>query len=208
MSKVEQTSVFDAANKLRAEGITPTVRALKAELGGSTDIIAKHLREWRALYPTVDTAAEVDPITALISEIYDRLLHNATERLHELASKNDKKIEDMAVVLEAEQFILDEKIKEIESLLHEKAKLELLVESQRSGLSEIRNQLSSAESDKRGLTVEVAHYKEKSEDLEWQLKQEKERNNALETKAQAMMQSHSDQLNELLKLVQPKQDTE
>ncbi len=202
ISKVQQSDVFDAANRLREEGFNPTVRAIRDLIGGATEIVSQHLKEWRQQYPVVEEGAEVDPVTASISELYDRLVDKATVVLDEKAAEHDKELEAAAVLLEAEGFILEEANQKAESAENEVRKLELLVETLKSDLDTANKDASECQSEKRALAVELAHYREKVYDLTWSLKQEQDRVKELERKIEHQAVDHAEKLALLTELVQ------
>ncbi|SEG88924.1 DNA-binding protein [Marinobacterium lutimaris] len=202
ISKVQQSDVFDAANRLREEGFNPTVRAIRELIGGATVIVTQHLKEWRKLHPIVEEGAEVDPVTASISELYDRLVEKATEALSEKAAEHDKELEEAAVLLEAEEFVLEEAKQKTESAMNEVRKQQLLIDTLKSELDQANRDAAESQAEKRAQTVELAHFKEKSEDLQWSLKQEQIRVKELEGKIEALGREHAGRLAELTELVQ------
>lgn len=202
ISKVQQSDVFDAANRLREEGFNPTVRAIRELIGGATVIVTQHLKEWRKLHPIVEEGAEVDPVTASISELYDRLVEKATEALSEKAAEHDKELEEAAVLLEAEEFVLEEANQKTESAMNEVRKLELLVESLKSELDKANRDAAECQSERRAQAVELAHHREKVGDLTWSLKQERARAKDLESKIEVQAADHAEKLALLTDMVQ------
>jgi len=155
-------------------------------------------------YPEIEEGAQVDPISGLVSELYDRIIEKALAEVSVTTSLQDKMIEDTAVLLEAQQFILDEEQQKNESTIHSIRKLELLTESLKAELDSCKKQLADCESHKRAALVEVAHFKEKAEDLYWHFKQEKNKCEELESKLHGVMNTHSEQLEELTRLLKDK----
>lgn len=201
VSKVQQSDVFDAALRLRKEGFTPTVRAIRDLVGGSTEIVSAYLKEWRQQYPEVEDTAEVDPVTASISELYDRLVEKATGELNEKLAEHDKELEDAAVLLEAEGFVLEEANLKAESAMNEVRKLELLVESLKHELDAAKKDAAACHSEKRALAVELAHYREKVGDLTWSLKHEQGRVKELEAKIEHQTVNQAERLTLLTDIV-------
>lgn len=193
-SKVRQSDVFDAANRLRSEGFNPTVRAVRGLVGGSTEIVSEYLKAWRQQYPVVDETAEVDPVTASIAELYDRLVEKATLELDAKLAEHDKELEEVAALLEAEAFVLDEARQKAENAEAEVRKKDLLVESLKSELDAATARNAELNSELRSQGVELAHQKEKAGDLAWSLKNEQERVKELERKVALQDETRAEQL--------------
>src|SRR5690554_461943 len=126
VSKVQESDVFNAANKLRENGFNPTVRAIRDLIGGSTEIVSQYLKEWRNQYPAIEEGTEVDPVTASIAVLYDRLVDQATEVLNEKISEHDEVLEEAALLLEAEKFVLEAADTKIDTLKNELKKQALM----------------------------------------------------------------------------------
>jgi chromosome segregation ATPase len=206
VSKVQESDVFNAANKLRENGFNPTVRAIRDLIGGSTEIVSQYLKEWRNQYPAIEEGTEVDPVTASIAVLYDRLVDQATEVLNEKISEHDEVLEEAALLLEAEKFVLEAADTKIDTLKNELKKQALMIDSLHGELDEAKRDITNAQTEKRALMVEVAHYKEKAEELTWSLKQEQDRTKELERKLKLQSEEQVQRLSEMMEMVKRIQD--
>ena len=82
MTFVSQSTVWEAANTLRRQGIPPSVRKIREELGGgSLSDIQAELKRWRAQYVTTDEDTGRDPILSLVNDLYDALTQRVSQEM-------------------------------------------------------------------------------------------------------------------------------
>lgn len=88
---VKQHDVFDHADDLSSEGITPTTRLIYERLGvGSLSTITKYLREWERQNCAIEQES-ASPVPKLIAETNERLLAQMWLQAQEAASSKYEK---------------------------------------------------------------------------------------------------------------------
>ena len=135
MTFVSQSTVWEAANTLRRQGIPPSVRKIREALGGgSLSDIQAELKRWRAQYVTTDEDTGRDPILSLVNDLYDtltqRVSQEMTQREQALTAKVDA-YESHKAAIDLALHQQEQEIKELKAALAKREAVESRLTSER-----------------------------------------------------------------------------
>jgi chromosome segregation ATPase len=161
---VMKEEVFTVCNELDASRQSPSVRAIQSKLGGSTSIIAEHLREWRKTKKDAPFIAELP--SSIAKAITEHVNQVSGERIGQL--KADLESREMDIIE------LGESIKKLEDELAT-VKDDRFLSSRRAESSEtenkvLREQIKALESKVASLQKEVLEAEKKASHAEGMLR--------------------------------------
>ena len=147
--RITEQDIFDAADKLFAQGITPNGAKIRLEIGrGSNSDIYPHLKTWRKLENNRGCVESTEPIPNDIKEPAFKLFRNLIERLWtEALEEAQKRYKDeWLTVLQDENKQLKEDIMHYKEM---KIELKTIKDYQNKFEKSVENRIKELEKDKK-----------------------------------------------------------
>jgi DNA repair exonuclease SbcCD ATPase subunit len=139
-----EKAVYQACERLAADGVEPSVRRLRDMIGGSTDALAKYLRAWRELQPSYkDNESGTNAVQLATSNLYDQMLIEARAVLAADEEKRDKVLSEAAEQLSVSKSQLDIASETIRDQIDLAKALQAENDNLKASLSEASSQLAA-----------------------------------------------------------------
>ena len=154
--------VAQAAEALRAEGLVPTIRAVRDRVGGSPNTIHRHLSLWKEKRSTPALPEETSLPASLLRELR-QVLANAAQQVRdqESAAKQDREreIRDLAEALESAEARFREREDALQTLTDENALLQGRLLEKETEIARLRQALEAERQAREKAREEAAEMK-------------------------------------------------
>ena len=154
--------VAQAAEALLAEGLVPTIRAVRDRVGGSPNTIHRHLALWKEKRSAPSVPEETALPAGLLREIRQCLANAAQQvREQEASEKQDREreIRDLAEALESAEARFREREDALQTLTDEKALLQGRLLEKEAEIARLRQELEQERQAREKAREEAAEMK-------------------------------------------------
>ncbi len=154
--------VAQTAEALRAEGLVPTIRAVRERVGGSPNTIHRHLALWKEKQSAPSASEETALPAGLLRELRQCLANAAQQvRDQESAAKQDREreIRDLAEALESAEARFREREDALQTLTDEKALLQGRLLEKEAEIARLRQEMEQERQAREKAREEAAEMK-------------------------------------------------